>query len=272
MASSSSVTMRGDVGMKPDDRRQEIVELLIESGSVGLDDLAARFGVSRMTIHRDLDDLEAAGLLRKVRGGATIEASSQFESDFRYRERKATDEKQRIARRAIDLVEPGQSVLLDDSSTAGAMAALLPERRPLTVITNNLQAIGALAGAAGISLIALGGAYSKKFHGFFGLVTEQALRGLRADVAFLSTSAIQGAIAYHQDQEVVQTKRLMIEAASRRYLLVDREKFGRTALHYMSDLGAFDAVITGARPDAAARGPLADAGVDLIVAAGEDPS
>lgn len=258
--------------MKPEDRKQEIVELLIGSGSVGLDDLAARFGVSRMTIHRDLDDLETAGLLRKVRGGATIEASSQFESDFRYRERQATDEKRRIAHRAIALIEPGQSVLLDDSSTAGAMAAHLPDKRPMTVITNNLQAIGTLAGAPGIALIALGGSYSKKFHGFFGLVTEQALRGLRADLAFVSTSAIHDTAAYHQDQEVVQTKRLMIAGASRRYLLVDREKFGRTALHFLSDLGAFDAVITGAPPESAARRPLADAGVELIIAEGEEPS
>ena len=63
--------------MKLDDRRRDIVDLLVEEGTVSLDDLAARFAVSKMTIHRDLDDLEAEGLLRKVRGGATIEASGQ---------------------------------------------------------------------------------------------------------------------------------------------------------------------------------------------------
>ena len=71
--------------MKRDERRQAIMDLLVGARAVDLDDLADRFAVSRMTIHRDLDDLEQAGLLRKVRGGATIEAGTQFESDFRIR-------------------------------------------------------------------------------------------------------------------------------------------------------------------------------------------
>ena len=87
--------------MKREDRRQAIMDLLVEQRMVDLDDLSDRFAVSRMTIHRDLDDLEQAGLLRKMRGGATIEAGNQFESDFRFRERQEGDAKQRIARTAL---------------------------------------------------------------------------------------------------------------------------------------------------------------------------
>ena len=165
--------------MKPDDRRQSIMDLLLEAGSASVEDMANRFGVSRMTIHRDLDDLEQAGLLRKVHGGASIESSPQFESDFRYRERVALGEKRAIAARAAGLVEPGQIVMLDDSSTVGAMAPLLLDLRPLTVITNNLAVINALSGVAGITLISLGGQFSKKFNGFFGIVAEEA-RGIMA--------------------------------------------------------------------------------------------
>lgn len=71
--------------LKREERRQAIMDLLVETRAADLDALAERFAVSRMTIHRDLDDLEQAGLLRKVRGGATIEAGIQFESDFRIR-------------------------------------------------------------------------------------------------------------------------------------------------------------------------------------------
>ena len=241
--------------MKPDDRRQSIMDLLLEAGSASVEDMANRFGVSRMTIHRDLDDLEQAGLLRKVHGGASIESSPQFESDFCYRERIALGEKRAIAARAAGL---------DDSSTVGAMAPLLLDLRPLTVITNNLAVINALSGVAGITLISLGGQFSKKFNGFFGIVAEEALKGLRADAAFLSTSAIEGAQAFHQDQEVIQLKRRMLRSARKKYLLADHDKFGRQALHFFTGLDAFDAVLTGAAVSDAARQAVAEAGVPLM--------
>jgi DeoR/GlpR family transcriptional regulator of sugar metabolism len=257
--------------MKLSGRRQGILDVLLADGSATVDDLSIRFGVSRMTIHRDLDELEAGGLLRKVRGGASIQSSAQFESDFRYRRTLAADEKDRIAAAAARMVEPGQTVMIDDGSTAGAVARHLGDVRPLTVITNNLTVIEALAGAAGVTLIALGGAYSKKFHGFFGIVCEEALRALRADVAFLSSSAIHGAAAFHQNQEVVQSKRLMIAAATRRYLLVDHSKFGRPALHFLTDLAIFDEILTGAAPDATVRDTLIDAGARVrVVGEGKD--
>ena len=83
--------------MKRDDRRQAIMDLLAASRAVVLDALADRFGVSRMTIHRDLDDLEQSGLLRKVRGGATIESGTRFESDFRIRALQDIDAKTELA-------------------------------------------------------------------------------------------------------------------------------------------------------------------------------
>ncbi|MCV2865084.1 DeoR/GlpR family DNA-binding transcription regulator [Albidovulum sediminicola] len=256
--------------MKLEDRRKEIIDLLIEQGTVGLDDLAVRFGVSKMTIHRDLDDLESAGLLRKVRGGASIETSLQFESDYRYRARRDTDAKRRIARAAVDLAEPGMTVLINDGTTAGLLAERLAEKRPLTVITNNLAAIEALTEAPGITLLALGGTYSRKFNGFFGVVTEEALAHLRADLAFLSSPAISGGVCYHMDQEVMRSKRMMIESASRAVLLADRQKFGRTALYRLTDLGRFDTVITDAAlpPDHAT--PLVESGVRILIAKDEE--
>lgn len=251
--------------MKLDSRRQNIIDLLMEAGSATVEDLSSRFGVSKMTIHRDLDDLEQGGLLRKVRGGASVQSSSQFESDFRYRQKLAGPEKQRIAAATARMIEPGQTIIIDDSSTAGGVAKHLAELRPLTVITNNLAVIQELAGAAGITLIALGGQYAKKFHGFFGLLAEDALRSLRADVALVSTSSIHGVSAFHQDQEVVQLKRLMLKAAARKILLVDHSKFGRPALHFLTELGAFDCVLTGAAPPQEARAELELAGINLTI-------
>ncbi len=252
--------------MKLDNRRQGIIDLLMQEGAASVEDLAARFGVSKMTIHRDLDDLEVAGMLRKVRGGASIETSLQFESDYRFRERRGVEAKTRIAAAAAAMIEPGMTVLINDGTTAGLLAGMLADRRPLTVITNSQGVIERLLDVSGITLLALGGIYSRKFNGFFGLVTEEALSRLRADLAFISSPAIQGGRCYHMDHEVVRAKRLMIACAARAVLLADTQKFGRTALHHLADLSAFAAVVTEAPlpPDQAAG--LAEAGVRLVIA------
>ncbi|MCH8532561.1 MAG: DeoR/GlpR family DNA-binding transcription regulator [Saccharospirillum sp.] len=229
--------------MKPEDRRAEIVEFLISQGSASLDELAERFSVSKMTIHRDLDFLESDGLLRKLRGGASIESSGQFESDFRYRAQLSAQEKASITRRAAQFIEPGTSVMIDDGTTSQTIVPWLIEKKPLTVITNNLSIINALTDQSEINLVALGGSFSRKYQGFFGVLTHNTLSALRADVALVSASAIEAGIAYHQDQEILTTKRQMVASSAVSYLMVDHHKFGKTALHRFFRLDAFDGVV-----------------------------
>lgn len=249
--------------MKAEDRRSAIMALLMETQSATIEALSARFHVSKMTIHRDLDELEAAGELRKIRGGASVQNSAMFQADFRYRQKMAAAEKARIARAAAEMIEPGMTLIIDDSSTAANLASHLPQRLPLTVISNNLNVISSLAGISGIELLALGGQYSRKFNGFFGLLTEDALRGLRADISFVSASAIYEGAAFHQDPEVVQTKRLMVAGAEQRVLLADHTKFGRPGLHFLTELETFRAVFTGCELDEEQRRPLEEKKIAL---------
>ncbi|PWR02499.1 DeoR family transcriptional regulator [Meridianimarinicoccus roseus] len=258
--------------MKRDTRRQQIIDLLVDRGAVDVEDLARRFAVSKMTVHRDLDELEGMGLLRKVRGGASMEASAQFESDFRYRERQGLDTKQRLARAAMELVAPGMSVIVNDGSTAAVLGAMLAEIRPLTVITNNQAVIDALRNAPGITLVALGGVYSAKFNGYFGLMTEDSLARLRADIAFVSSPALDLAGVHHMDAQVIRSKRGMMAAATRRCLMVNHGRFGHGALYRLSGLDAFDTLITDAAPPPDLRAALDGAGVALTVAPPLAPS
>lgn len=252
--------------MKRDERRQAIMDLLVSARAVDLDDLAERFAVSKMTIHRDLDDLEQAGLLRKVRGGATIEAGTRFESDFRIRALQDAEAKARMARAALDLVEPGMTVMVNDGSMAALLGASLVEKRPLTVITNNAAVIDRLKDETGITLIALGGVFDAKFNAFFGVVTEAALSRLRADLAFISTPALAGLQAFHMDEAVGRAKRAMMAAAGRRCLLVNHQRFGRPALHVLADLTEFDTIITDDTPAPEAQAALDRAGIRLTIA------
>lgn len=252
--------------MKRDDRRQAIMDLLAQARAVDLDDLALRFAVSKMTIHRDLDDLEQAGLLRKVRGGATIEAGTQFESDYRLRAMQDADAKLRMARAALDLVEPAMTVMVNDGSMAALLGARLIDKAPLTVITNNAAVIEPLKEAPRVTLIALGGIFNAKFNGFFGLLTETALAGLRADLAFISAPAVAGLRAFHMDDAVIRAKRAMMAASERSVLLVNHRRFGRSALHALADLSEFHSIITDAAPAPEDRAALDRAGLSLTLA------
>src|SRR6218665_970307 len=230
--------------VKREERRQEIINLLVESRAVELDDIAARFGVSRMTIHRDFDDLERAGVLRKVRGGATIDAGTQFESDFRFRELQEADVKRALAETAADLVEPGMTVMINDGSMASVLGDVLSRRKHVTVITNNAAILERAKGESGVTLIGLGGVYSPKFNAYFGIVTEEALSRLRADIAFISAPAVSGRFAYHMDEAVVRTKRAMMASSRQTCLMINSRRFGHTALHVLADLAQFETVLS----------------------------
>lgn len=230
--------------MKREERRQAIIDILVESRAVDLDDLAARFAVSKMTVHRDLDDLEQAGVLRKVRGGATIDPGTRFESDFRFRELQESEVKRAIAEAAATLVEPGMTVIVNDGSMASVLGNVLAQKTPVTVITNNAAILERNKNEGGVTLIGLGGLYSPKFNAYFGIVTEEALSRLRADIAFISAPAASGRLAYHMDEAVVRTKRAMIASSGQSCLLINSRRFRHTALHVLADLGEFDTVIS----------------------------
>lgn len=248
-------------------RRQErIAEYVLDHGSVTVDALVRELDVSRMTVHRELDELERQGVLRKVRGGATAERSRVFESDVQFRLRTAVREKEALADYALSMIEPGQAVMLDASTTVLPLARRLTEREPLTVITNFLAVMRVLAGQHGIRLIATGGDYLARYDAFVGLTCERAIDSVRPDVSFISTSAVGGHDALHQELQIVAVHHAMMRAAHRRVLLIDHGKLGKAALHRVAPLREFDAVVVDAGiPDDVAE-DLRAAGVPLHVA------
>ncbi|UDL94158.1 MULTISPECIES: DeoR/GlpR family DNA-binding transcription regulator [Lichenihabitans] len=248
-----------------ENRRKLMLEQIIRSGSAQVDELASRFGVSRMTIHRDLDALAEQGMVRKQHGGVTLHESSSVESSFGYRSHLAERQKTAIARAAAALVHPGQTLLLDESTTTLMIAPHLSRLTPLTVITNGLAMIDRLKEAHGIKLIALGGTHNARLNAFFGLTCETVIATLRANTVFMSTSAVFGGVVFHQDDEVLKIKRALMSVADRRVLIVDSSKFGVTALNRLIGLDAFDDVITDDGLPEAERQRLRDQKVNLTV-------
>ena len=225
------------------ERRELIRNQAIASGGVRIDELSRRFGVTAMTIHRDLNVLEREGWVRKVRGGAEADPSATMDTSVRARMGAMVKEKRQIARQALEHVQRGDALIIDDSTTAFRLAELLPGRGPLTVITNFVPAITALGGEPGIELIALGGVYNPVYEAFLGLHARQAATRLRADVLFMSTTAVMEGALYHKSEETVLIRRALMEAAARRVLLVDHAKFARRAVHELASLSEFQVVV-----------------------------
>lgn len=251
--------------MKSDARREEIADYIMRAGQARIEDLVQHFGVSRMTIHRHIDALAQQGVLRKLHGMVTVQPSGLYESTFRYRETVGKAEKKALARAAMAYVEAGQAIMLDDSSTACALAGLLSEARPLTVITNSYVSAGKLIDADEVELISLGGKYHRHYNAYIGITCEKAVASLRANVLFCSASAIDGVTAFIQDAQVTKVKQAMMASSSRKILIVDSSKFGKVALNVLSDLTAFDVVLTTDRVAEADRARLIQAGVNLEI-------
>lgn len=247
-------------------RQNQIADLILGEGSMTAQELAEMFGVSVMTIHRDLDELERQGVLRKARGVATALPSGVFEARVAFRHATAIEHKRRIAQAALRHVEPGMSVMLDDSTTVLHMVPGLAEYAPLHVATNFMAALKELTALPDIRVIGIGGDYDPLHDSFQGMHAIEVIKAIHADVLFMSTSAVAAGHAYHQEERIVAFKRAMIGSASVRYLLVDSSKLDKTALHGLAPLSVFDLVITDSEASPQALEALEAAGATVEVA------
>ena len=247
-------------------RRQRVAEAVMSEGSMRIEDLAERFGISLMTAHRDLDDLIGRGLLRKTRGVVSAAPTSLIEASDVYRLSRQSAEKEAIALAAMAFVEPDQALFLDDSTTVLQMVPHLVSRTPLTVITNSLTLMNEVRGVRDLTLLGLGGQHHAWCNAFVGRLTTGEIARLRADTLFLSMAAVTDDVVFHPSPEMVETKRAMFDAASRRILLVDHTKFERRALHGLAALIEFDTVIVDDGTPSAHLDRMRAKGIEVVVA------
>ncbi|AXB47342.1 DeoR/GlpR family DNA-binding transcription regulator [Amycolatopsis albispora] len=226
-------------------RQAMIADYVLKHGTATQADLVELTGVSHMTVHRDVDELARRGLLRKFRGGVSALPTSVFESNAEYRLNANTEEKSSMAAHLAKHLEPGMSLLLDDSTSALALVNLLAEVTPLTVATNYLRAIDALKKLDDVRLIGIGGDYSPTHDSFLGMACLEAIERLTVDMAVVSTSAMTTELTYHQEPEIVMVKRAMLASARQKVLLMDSSKAPKTALHRLAPVRDFDLVVFG---------------------------
>lgn len=249
--------------MLPLERHRLIVQLLKQRGVMRVNEIADVTLVSRETIRRDLSELEHQGLVNRSHGGALLAENAlpvvaparvsvpvqDEQGSFQQRTRQHSEAKMRIARKALSLLQPGQTVLLDGSSTCWYLARQIPEM-DLTVITPSVSILQVLMSRSSVHLIGLGGNFSPSEEAFFGEATVKMLHEYVIDTLFFSCqgfdrdSGLYAATPAH----AMLLKQMMIESRNV-VALVDGSKTGCSGVARISGFGELDCLVTEAFED-----------------------
>lgn len=249
------------------DRRKQIVQLVRSAGSVDVRDLGRRFGVSAMTIRRDLEWLAAQGLILRTRGGAMAPTSGAEEIPYESKAASQAPEKQRIGLAAGRLVREGETVLLDSGSTTLQAARALKAVGSLTVVTNDLRIACELSEESRIRVVTPPGVVRPGLYSLLGPQTVDFLRSLHVDRTFLGADAadVEAGVT-NRTLEEVTVKQAMIQAARETVLVADHTKFGQVVFGQVCPLEALRVIVTDRALDRRYRNALRQAGVRLLLA------
>jgi DeoR/GlpR family transcriptional regulator of sugar metabolism len=253
--------------MSSPERQERILALTAQQGRVTVAELCSHFDISAATARRDLDALEAQGKLQRVHGGAILARHVLPELPILRRSTEQTVVKKRIAQAAAELVKGGETVFLGSGSTMLALAEALKGLPELTVITNSLPVINALAGIDDITLIALGGMLRATELSFIGHITDQALQEVRADRVFIGIHAIsveEGLTNAYLPETL--TDRAILRIGREIVLLADHTKCGRISTAFLAPLSSIHILVTDDQAPVDFITAMQDRGVQVIVA------
>jgi DeoR/GlpR family transcriptional regulator of sugar metabolism len=252
--------------LSPERRREQLVGYLSSRDRASVGQLSQALGVSEVTIRKDLDVLEAQGLLLRVHGGAMASGRGRLELHFATREQECLEEKRRIAQAAARLVQSGQRIFLDGSTTALQVARLLKDREDLTVVTNGLYTALELNFSAGVTTIVVGGTMRHRSSSLVGNLNADLLQRLRVEIGFFGARAITADGLMEADIDEAQLKQRLVQVSTLTVGIVDSSKFGTTAFSVFALPHELDRVITnvGAPPAIVAALRAQEIAVDLV--------
>jgi DeoR/GlpR family transcriptional regulator of sugar metabolism len=250
-----------------EERRQAIADLVQRHGRVEVSELSRRFDVSGVTIRADLQALAERGLILRTYGGAIPAGAGLYELSLLKRRQQQVSEKSRIAQVAAGLVEHGEAVFIDSSSTALAIVGHIKQRRDLTVVTNSLVVAQELLGLLNVTVVMPGGtlhhdtaslidtgglALLQNYniaHGFFGA------HGLTLAEGLTDVSAPEA-----------EVKRPLVDMCRQVVAVLDATKWGRAGVASFADVADVDVVITDLNAPEAIVAEVRELGVEVVLA------
>jgi DeoR/GlpR family transcriptional regulator of sugar metabolism len=251
--------------MRPLDRQTRIIETVRAQGKAAVDELAEKFGASVETIRRDLTALARKGQLQKVHGGAIL-PRILGEGPFEQRMQQNGLAKRQIAQKLLEMISPGDTLLIDTGSTTLIVAEELAGIDDLTIVTNSTAIAKVIAaGNKTAKIFLLGGNYIEDNRQTCGIMALEQLNQFHGNLAILTVAAVDGnAGLMDYSYEEAQMARAMLRRADRKIALADSSKFGQVAPFVVAEFEQVDALVC----EQAASGNLAerlqDAGVQIV--------
>jgi DeoR/GlpR family transcriptional regulator of sugar metabolism len=246
-----------------EERRALILDRLRTDGKVRAAELVDELGVSHDTVRRDLQELAAAGVLRRVHGGALPAAVGS--APYAVRETQAVEAKRAIADGAIGCLRPGQVVFLDGGTTPLEVARRLPPELAVTIVTNSPPVAVALAAHPSAEVVLAGGTLSKDAVACVGAATVEAIASVRADVCVLGVCSLHPDVGITiDDLEERYVKRAMIAGAAEVVAVAAAEKLGSAATYVVAPLSELTHLVTEASVDEAQLEPYRALGLEVV--------
>lgn len=233
--------------MLPLERQQKISDILSENGIVQVSRLAEDFGVSELTIRRDLDQMEEAGLLKRTHGGATILRNLNAEPHYLQKAAMFAEEKRRIAEKAASLVQDDDIVMVNSGTTASAvLGALLESGKTLTIITNNIDVFNHPDTIGRCAIVLIGGAYRSRSRSLSGSLATKSLEGMFANKSFIGVDGIseEAGLTTPIYEESVVSNMMLRHTTGQAFVIATHNKIGVTSNYRIGKVEEIHGIIT----------------------------
>lgn len=231
------------------ERRNVILARLQSEGKVIVSDLSRDFGVTEETIRRDLEKLDNEGLAKKTYGGAVINQNLNTDVPFNVRKRSNVENKQHIAEKIAGLIQDGDYLMLDASTTAIHVAKSIKNRKNITLITNSVEILLELSDKEGWNVLSTGGVLKQGSLSLVGSSAERMIRGYHVDMAVCSSKGIDQQMGVTESNEKdSEIKRAIFATANHKVLAIDSSKFDRISFVRVCDLREVDTIVTDSAP------------------------
>ena len=251
--------------MLAEERRNRLLELIRVRRFASLPDLVEQLQVSESTVRRDLDQLERQGVTRRIHGGVLYAGTSPKLPHFDVRQPAQWAQKKAIARRAVELIEDGDTVLLDGGSTTYEVARLLVGR-PLHVVTNSLPMANLFAADPHSDLVMIGGNICPRTGVAQGPYADKMLSAVRVRKTILSVAGINDEGFFNNNLLLAETERVMMRAGDEVIIVADSTKFGHQSLTHVCALDAINYLVVDSRLSDDWRAKVLAVGVRLLIA------
>jgi len=249
--------------MLKEERRDFILQKLKSDQKVRLNELSEALQVSEDTVRRDIELLAGNGLLTKVRGGAIPHSPNMHA--FTDRVHMLEEDKRSIAQKALQLLQPGQTIMLGGGTTTYALAGMLPQDMPLTVVTNNVPLATLLCEHPTVEVVLAGGKVRKHSQVTLGGEAVRMFQQVHVDICFIGVCSLHHEIGLSTDDyDELEVGRAMLQSASVVVAVTTFDKIGTAELYKMCDITSVGGIITEVESDNEAFKPYQQLGIQIM--------